>query len=756
LINACRFSCWIYDNIKPDIGIICSAGILSEFVYRSNEILLVGDDRLLVVKDKAKNDLLAKLADSYNLVSDDPMQQARLLAIDKLIAQCIEQSDMALELRHVKGIEAAAAYIASIHGDNLPEKITTKINDLIDKEKYLLKKRREFADVISSSTIFTIGFLWVTSLLCLMWSLRILQREIHNRTQTEEALHEKSNLLENVINSSTDFIFVKDRDLRTILCNTAFAHALGKSLLEIYGNTDIENGWSAELVFGCPEKGIHGFQQDDLVALSGEIVHNSNDLANIGDEIRNFDSIKVPLRSTDGKITGLLGISRDVTERKADEEQIKQLAFYDSLTQLPNRRQLKERLKHALNLGQREGKHLALLMLDLDHFKAVNDNLGHLAGDELLQQVAARLTARLRETDMVARLGGDEFIVFLEGIAFPEDAARVAKEIITDLTKPFCLTQGDNVQIGASIGISLCPQHGDDPDMLMDHADEALYQAKDAGRGCFAYFSEDLTLAAKKRIELEIRLRHAIEQKELHVFYQPQMDIASGQIIGSEALIRWQDPVNGLVKPIHFIPLAEKTGLIVEIDNWMLHETCRQGRQWLDMGLPPLPIAVNVSPHHFCKNNICDLVATVLEETGFPANQLELEITENGLMEYIDKATATFNSLRNLGVRLSIDDFGTGYSSLSYLKHFPLNVLKIDKSFIDDIPFHQDDMEIAATIIAMGRILGFKVLAEGVERVEQLDFLQEKGCDSYQGYIKSKPVPAHEFAKLLRNQQRDV
>jgi diguanylate cyclase (GGDEF)-like protein/PAS domain S-box-containing protein len=458
------------------------------------------------------------------------------------------------------------------------------------------------------------------------------------------------------------------------------------------------------------------------------------------------------VKDSEGVVTHYVGTHTDITERKTAEEQIKQLAFFDPLTQLPNRRLLQERLKHGINVERRDGKQLAVLMLDLDRFKAINDSLGHLAGDELLQQVAEKITARLRDVDMVARLGGDEFIVLLEDIMQPEDAARVAKEIISDLSKPFCLTQGDNVQIGASIGISLYPQHGDSPETLMDHADAALYQAKDAGRGCFAYFSEDLTINARERIALESRLRRGIDQGELCVFYQPQVDISTGLIVGAEALARWQDPADGLILPHRFIPVAEETGLIITVGEWVLRETCRQGRQWLDAGLPPLTLAVNVSSHQFRRSDICTLVASVLKDTGFPAQYLELEITESGLMENQENATAILNSLRTQGVRLAIDDFGTGYSSLAYLKHFPLDVLKIDKRFIDDIPFHQDDMEIAATIVAMGHILGFKVLAEGVETKEQLAFLEEKGCDMYQGYIKSKPVPAHEFAEVLRAQ----
>ena len=444
---------------------------------------------------------------------------------------------------------------------------------------------------------------------------------------------------------------------------------------------------------------------------------------------------------------------RDITERKSAEEKIKQLAFYDLLTKLPNRRLLQERLKHSIDVERREDKQLALLMLDLDRFKAVNDSLGHQAGDALLQQVAERITNRLRDVDMVARLGGDEFIVLLEDITHPDDAARVAGIIIADLSKPFKLTQSDDVRIGASIGISLYPQHGDNSEILLNHADAALYHAKDSGRGCFAYFSEDLTVAARKRIALEARLRKAIEQHELRVFYQPQMDIASGRIIGAEALVRWQDPVEGLILPLRFIAIAEETSLIVEIGEWVLREACRQGRLWLDMKLPPLTMAVNVSSHQFQRSDISAMVAKVLSETRFPAGRLELEITESGLMENQDKTTIILNSLHIQGIHLAIDDFGTGYSSLAYLKRFSLDVLKIDKSFIAEIPYSTDDMEIAATIVAMGHTLGFKVLAEGVETLEQLAFLRKTGCDTYQGFIKSIPLPAKKFVKLLCNQK---
>ncbi len=465
--------------------------------------------------------------------------------------------------------------------------------------------------------------------------------------------------------------------------------------------------------------------------------------------------------NVEGDVVNYVATFDDISQHKKAEETIHDLIFYDTLTKLPNRRLLVERLKHSIEVERRDGKQLALMMLDLDRFKVINDSLGYLAGDELLQQVAARIStrlrkvdivARLRKVDLLARLGGDEFIMLLEDITHSEDAARVAEQIIAILSKPFYLSQGDEIRITASIGISLYPQHGDNPETLISYADAALNKAKAEGRSCFAYYSEDLTLAARERIALEARLRKAIELKELRVFYQPQVDIGTGRIIGAEALVRWQDPIEGLIAPSHFIPLAEETGLILEIGAWVLRETCRQGRQWLDAGLPPLTLAVNVSAHQFRRSDVSALVTTVLSETGFPAEQLELEMTESGLMKSQDKVMELLSNLRALGVRFAIDDFGTGYSSLAYLKHFPLDSLKIDKSFIDDIPHLQDDMEIAATIITMGHMLGFKVLAEGVETVEQLEFLRDKGCDAYQGYIKSKPIPADEFVELLRAQ----
>lgn len=439
-----------------------------------------------------------------------------------------------------------------------------------------------------------------------------------------------------------------------------------------------------------------------------------------------------------------------IIERYHSDTKIQKLAFYDPLTDLPNRRLLYDRLCQGIEQGRRENKRMALLMMDLDRFKAVNDNLGHAAGDALLVQVARRIQSRLRETDTVARLGGDEFIVLLRDISQIDDAARVAEALVADLSTPFVLSQSDDVQIGASIGISLYPEHGENPELLIDHADTALYHAKDAGRGCFAYFSQALTRAVRERIELENRLRRAIENQELRLYYQPQVDIMSGTIIGAEALVRWLDPERGLILPDAFIALAEETGLIEKIGEWVINEACYQGKQWLDKGISALTLAVNVSPVQFRRTDLNALVMNALQRSGFPASCLELELTESSLMASQEKVIELLSRLQKQGIKLAIDDFGTGYSSLAYLKCFPMNALKIDKSFIDDIPELKDDMEITATIIAMGKILGFRVLAEGVETQAQLDFLKEKGCDVYQGYFKSPPLPAEAFLTLLR------
>ncbi|MDO9105420.1 MAG: PAS domain S-box protein [Methylovulum sp.] len=562
--------------------------------------------------------------------------------------------------------------------------------------------------------------------------------DITERKQAETQLK----LTSKVFEQSGEGFMITDADRNILTVNRAFTAITG------YSESDVRGMQPSLLGSGLHDDSFYQQMWESILTQGhwqGEI-WNRRKNGDIFPELLSISAVTDEL----GHVSHYVAVFTDMSKLKETESQLEYLAHHDSLTRLPNRLLLFYRLKHAIDLALREGKQMALMMLDLDHFKNINDSFGHLAGDELLQQVAERLMGRLRKADTVARLGGDEFTVLLEDISAPEDAGRLAKSIIADLSESYQLSQWGDVRIGVSVGISLYPQHADTPEMLLQQADTALYLAKAQGRGRYAYFSDELTIAARTRIELEARLRKAIAQNELCVYYQPQVDIVSGCIVGAEALVRWQDPTEGLIPPARFIPLAEDTGLIIPVGAWVLRETCRQGKQWLDEGLPPLILAVNVSPHQFIQSDVGELVSEVLAETGFPARYLELELTESGLMEREEEAVDILNKLRNQGVRLAIDDFGTGYSSLAYLKRFPLDVLKIDKSFIDDIPHDNDDMEIAASIIAMGHILGFKVLAEGVETLPQLAFLQGKGCDLYQGYLKSKPLPAAAFVQLLR------
>lgn len=462
------------------------------------------------------------------------------------------------------------------------------------------------------------------------------------------------------------------------------------------------------------------------------------------------ESVKFEIDES-GNITNAIGTTQEITQRKLYEHRLETLANYDTLTGLVNRSYFVSHLEKSIKQAERTNNRTALLMFDLDRFKDVNDSYGHNAGDELLQQVAERFSARLREGDIVGRLGGDEFAVVLQNITHTEDAGRLAQEMIESLSVDYRLSGGISIHISSSVGIVLFPDNAEDAYTLLQYADAALYRSKSEGRGTYRYYTDELTNLARKRLECEKDLRNAIINSEFEVYYQPQVHIKSGRILGAEALIRWHHPERGMVSPVEFIPIAEDTGLISEIGEWVLNETCRQGKIWLDLG-HRLTLAVNLSAYQVRHTNVPLIVENALKKSGYHADKLELELTESALMQREEEAVQMLHVLRAKGIRLAIDDFGTGYSSLSYLKRFPIDVLKIDKSFIDDIPYDSDDMAIVTAIIAMGKALNFQVLAEGVEQTEQLEFLRENGCAMYQGYLKSKPVPAKEFEALLNMQ----
>jgi diguanylate cyclase (GGDEF)-like protein len=455
------------------------------------------------------------------------------------------------------------------------------------------------------------------------------------------------------------------------------------------------------------------------------------------------------VRDDAGRVIQYVGAFSDLSQIKESESRLDFLVHHDPLTELPNRLLLVSRLDHAIDVAAREGQLVALLLLDLDRFKDVNDSFGHPAGDVLLRQTARRLGGCLVAADTLARLGGDEFAILLEAIVDPQDAARVAERLIEVLGETTRLPDGTEVRIGASIGISVYAGQDEDAGEMLRQADAALYRAKAGGRGRFDFYTEDLTLSARQRVETERRLRDALAEGHLVAHYQPQVEIATGRVIGVEALLRWRDPERGLIPPGEFIPLAEETGLIGALGEWVLHEACRQGVRWMQAGIAPLVVAVNLSAHQLRQGDIVESVARVLRQTGFPADRLELELTESALMEGAGDTAGVLDRLRAQGIHMAVDDFGTGYSSFAYLRGFRLDVLKIDKGFIDEIDQQQDARTIVDAIIAMGHALGLKVLAEGVETQAQLDILRDQGCDLFQGYLKSRPLDADSVTALL-------
>jgi diguanylate cyclase (GGDEF)-like protein len=456
-----------------------------------------------------------------------------------------------------------------------------------------------------------------------------------------------------------------------------------------------------------------------------------------------------PMSDRNGHFIGYRGVGEDITPRKLAEERIQYLAHHDGLTGLPNRVMFSEMLNLAIPHARRYNGSFALLFIDLDRFKIINDTLGHEAGDKLLQEVSARLIDTVRESDVVARLGGDEFVVLVHEVSDAKDAATVAGKILSALIKPVDL-EGHECRVTASIGICMYPADAPDEQSLMKNADIAMYYAKEEGKNNFQFYSKDIKSQSIERMALETSLRRAIEREEFFLHYQAKLDLKTGQINGVEALVRWQHPELGLVSPAQFIPLAEETGLIVPLGKWVLRTACAQNMAWQRDGLPPICMAVNLSMRQFADDSLLQVVAAALQDSGMRPELLELELTESMVMHNAERAARMLGLIKQMGVRLAIDDFGVGYSSLAQIKRFPIDTLKVDRSFIRNLPQNPEDRAITEAIIAMGRTLSLTVVAEGVETVEQEAFLREHACDESQGFYFSKPIAADRFADLLR------
>lgn len=548
-------------------------------------------------------------------------------------------------------------------------------------------------------------------------------------------------LVEHVFENTTEGILVTDADEVILEVNQGFEQITGYTREDVIGKTPqfLRSGQHDDAFFQTMQESI---VQNG--AWEGEIWNRRKS----GEVYPEWLSIRA-VKNDDGAVINYTAVFSDITLRKESEQRLNFLANHDALTKLPNRALLQERIDHALHIAQRNRTQIAILFIDLDRFKVINDTLGHHAGDLLLLECASRLQACLRESDTIARQGGDEFVVLLED--FGEDVqflTAVARKIMATLTQSFVLL-GQEVFISASIGISIFPQDGHDLGTLLKNADIAMYRAKEQGKNNYQFYASDSNVHSFERLALENSLRRALERDEFVLYYQPKVDLKTDTIVGAEALVRWMHADMGMVPPAQFIPLAEETGLIVQIGEWVLREACRQNSAWRMAGLPSIAVAVNLSGGQFRNDKLPQTIASALTWSGLEPSGLELEITESMIMHNPERAAAILREFRDMGIQTSIDDFGTGYSSLGYLKRFPVNTLKVDRSFVQDVPGDLDDTAITQAIIALAHSLNLKVVAEGVETEAQLEFLRHQRCEQVQGYIYSKPLPAEKFAELL-------
>ncbi|NMG63620.1 EAL domain-containing protein [Azoarcus indigens] len=566
------------------------------------------------------------------------------------------------------------------------------------------------------------------------YALTQFAREAEARRKDERILLHAA-----VLEGTRDGVVVTDAETRILSVNRAFTEITGYTEDEVLGRTP------ALLRSGRHDKAFF----HAMWATLNSVGHWQGELWNRrknGEVVPQWMSISAVHGGT-GSGGHYVGVFTDISQLRQFEERVSHLAQYDPLTDLPNRMLIGARLQHAIEAAGRERHVVGVLFIDLDRFKNINDALGHDAGDELLSAVAARLSGRYRSEDTLGRYGGDEFVLVLGQLRHAADAAAIARDLLAALDQPFVLHTGREIYIKASIGISIYPDDGDSPAGLIQDADAAMYQAKHAGRNTFRFYQEAFTRSADARLSLESRLRRALEGDGFEMYYQPFVDVASGRIVGAEALVRLKPDGGPYIGPAEFIPLLEESGLIFELGTWVQRRVCRQGREWLDQGLDFERLAVNLSAEEVRRGGVVERLRDILAETGFPAAKLEIEITESGLIHRGAEALAFLHELKGLGVQLAIDDFGTGYSSLAYLKRFPVSKLKIDRSFISDLPDDHSDAQLTTTIIELARNLGLQVLAEGVETDAQRAFLAERGCDVYQGYLCSPPVAAAQFAE---------
>jgi diguanylate cyclase (GGDEF)-like protein/PAS domain S-box-containing protein len=570
-------------------------------------------------------------------------------------------------------------------------------------------------------------------------------RNMLERSSNAEALFREKERAQVTLNSIGDAVVCTD-----VSGNVTFLNPIAEAL----------TGWSADQAIGRPF--VQVFRIIDVLdhrhAINPmSLVVETNKTLNLpeGSVLIRRDGVEsaiedstAPIHDRRGCVTGGVMVFHDVTQARAMAQKMSHLAQYDYLTDLPNRLLLNDRLSHAICAAHRLQQHLAVLFVDVDRFKHVNDSLGHPIGDKLILSIAQRLVASVRSSDTISRQGGDEFVVLLSSVAHEADAALSAQKILTVAGMPHRI-EGHDLEVTLSVGISLYPDDGTDAETLVKNADTAMLNAKDNGRNNYQFFRPAMNEHALERQSIEGSLRHALDRGEFVLHYQPKLDLVTESLTGAEALIRWRQPERGIVLPQDFIPIAEQCGYIVPIGRWVLREACRQRRSWLDANLAAIPIAINISAVELRSSNFVDHVRAILQETGLEPHYLEFELTETAFLQDPQSTIAVLRALKNMGIQLTLDDFGTGYSSLSYLKRFPINALKIDKSFVQGLCTDSDDSKLVSAVINLGRSFHLQVIAEGVETREQFLALQAQNCAEGQGYYFQKPIVADEFAKLL-------
>jgi diguanylate cyclase (GGDEF)-like protein/PAS domain S-box-containing protein len=580
----------------------------------------------------------------------------------------------------------------------------------------------------------------IASLALLLVACWIVVRQISS-FRAERELRDSHLFASEIISSAAEGIVVYDRELRYLVWNRFMEEMTGLPAAEVLGKR------APDLFPHLREQGIDALLQK---ALAGEDVASPDMHYYVPGTPREgwASAVYHPHRDSKGNITGVIGLIRDITARKKAEQQIEYQAYHDALTGLANRRLFNEHLSLALALAARRSCPVAVLFLDLDHFKLVNDTLGHTMGDVLLQEVARRLRACVREGDAVARVGGDEFTIVLQDLETRDAAAVVAQKVLRAIAAPIEMT-GHRLYVTVSIGITIYPDDGADAETLLKNADNAMYRAKAEGRNTYQLSTHELSRSTQERMTLESGLHLAMEREEFEVWYQPQVDVETNRIVGMEALLRWRHPDRGIVAPAEFISVAEERGYIVVIGDWVLRQACRQARAFRDQGHHDFRVAVNLSARQFREASLVTSVLAALRESELPPSCLELEITESVAMENVALTLQLLRDLRDIGITIAIDDFGTGHSSLSYLRQFPIDALKIDRAFVEDLPDRFEDAAIVKAVIALAAGLNLRVVAEGVETRPQLDFLREQGCREVQGYFFSYPVRGEELGRLL-------